>query len=162
MNLFTQFKDTAQAMKQEMNKAQEGLAERHLKRIEATYGKNLNWHSTHFLLSSEEIMDTIPEGQKETIPKEKFLEDFKQLEKDYFALEAYSQENIKEVEESHGFTSAQSRAKEFYAKAKFLKRKVVEDDKKIAREVKRLIQEYDYLVRSFQNTVFPNKQKTSL
>jgi hypothetical protein len=154
MDAFRRFRQAKADMDPELQaiKAELDIAE--LARVEQTSGKKLEWHVRALNLAARQLITTVPEDTQVVFQAGSYLALYPKLDESYNALNAYVAANPAEIEGVFWFSAFQSSAKDFYTKAKFLKRDLAEGKKADARALQDFLDQYNRFVGDSNNLRF--------
>lgn len=130
------------------------LDQQELVQIEQAHGKKLPWYTKSFMISAEKLIKSFPTNARASLSDVNYLSDYPNVEKSYEALAQYSLANPQEGKDTFWYSSFESSAKEFYTKAKFLKRDLAEGKKADVSSMNEVIEAYNRLVRDSNNLKF--------
>ncbi len=130
------------------------LDRKELARLEQEQGRKLAWYSKSYLVNAEKLMRSFPKDGKAPLNNAQYLTDYSDVEKTYEALSQYITANPQEGKDAFWFSSFEGSAKEFYTKAKFLKRDLADGKKPAPNTYNDVIRAYNRLVQDSNNLRF--------
>jgi hypothetical protein len=158
MAAFNRFIELSDAMRLELDGAKAGLTERQLARIEAQAGRNLQWHTTKFMLSVDRVMKGLSSDGRAPLNREAYTGAFDAMEIDYQALTDYAAQKPEESQQTMMFSAFQSESQSYYKNAKFLKRSLASGKTPTPRELSELFRDYNELVNWSNLLKFPDEK----
>jgi hypothetical protein len=117
-------------------------------------GKQLQYLSKKFLVSSELLLAQVPKQVTPAWTGEGFLQQYEMVEADFQGMQDYLSSHADEADKVFWFSAFSMSAKDFYAKAKFLKRDLAAGKKLGPDEINALIEQYNRMVGDGNNLRF--------
>lgn len=154
LSIFGRYLQAQRSLEAEIDHIKVYLDQKELAQIEQTQGKKLAWHSKSFMISAEKLIKSFPKDDQAPFSNVNYLLDYPNVEKAYEALVQYSTANPQEGKDTFWYSSFESSTKDFYTKAKFLKRDLADAKKPDTRSMNDVIASYNRLVRDSNNTKF--------
>ena len=154
MAAFNKFMAAEKIVAGELDGLKAELDVKQLARIEAEQGKKLQWYTQNFMMNTRSLVRSVPKENAVSFDSAAYLAAFNSLQPAYDQLIEYSAAHPDEASGAFWYSAFESSAKNFYTKAKFLKRDVAEGKKPDARALNELIDEYNRVVGDANNLRF--------
>lgn len=154
MAAFNKFSAAEKIMSGELDGLKAQLDIKQLAQIERDQGKKLQWYTQNFMMNTRNLIRAVPKENATSFDSAAYLAAFNNLQPAYDQLIEYSGANAAEASGAFWYSAFESSAKNFYTKAKFLKRDVADGKKPDARALNELIDEYNRLVGDANNLRF--------
>jgi len=154
MSAFNRFVDAEKRLSAEVDAVKADVEVKELARIEAKEGKHLPYYTQSFMINSRRLIRTIPKENVAQFQSDAYLAAFDNLSKDYDALLAYSSANQPETSKAFWYSGFEDSAKNFFTKAKFLKRDLADGKKADAHSLNDVLDSYNRLVGDANNLRF--------
>lgn len=154
MAAFSRFLQAQGQLESSLDSVKSEIDQKELARLEVEQGKKLPWYQKSFMINAEKLMHAFPRDEKVSMSTAAYLVAFPAVDQSYTALMQYVEQNPQEGKDTFMFSSLQSSAKDFFTKAKFLKRDLAEGKKPEPRTYNDVIQSYNRLVGDSNNLRF--------
>lgn len=146
MDAFGRLRTAAAVVDAELKPIKEELDAAELLRVEQSAGKKLEWQTRSLGIAARQLVNTIPEDNAAAFQPSAYLAAYAKLEEAYNSFNTYVTANPTDSEGVFWFSAYQSSAKEFFTKAKFLKRDLAEGKKADGRSLQDLIEQYNRFI----------------
>lgn len=154
MSAFNRFLDAEKRLSTEVDTVKADIELKELARLEQQQGKHLPYYTQSFMIASRRLMRTIPKENITEFQSAAYLAAYDALQKDYDAMGEYAAANQPETSKTFWYSGFESSAKNFFTKAKFLKRDLAEGKKADARSLNEVVESYNRLVGDANNLRF--------
>jgi uncharacterized protein DUF3829 len=154
MDAFNRYRMAASKLQGDLNVEKTQLDKKELDRLEQTQGRKLAWYVRSYLLEARDLMNTVPQEKSMPFNPQSYLTTFDQLQKNYDALSNYVMANSGETQDVFWFSAFDSSSKQFYTKAKFLKRDLAEGKKADGEKLQDLVDQYNSFIGDANNLKF--------
>lgn len=154
MAAFGRYSQAQSALEASIDSIKLGLDQKELAQIEQVKGKKLAWQSKNFMINAETLLRTMPKESIASMSNAAYLSAYQGLDQAYTSLTQYLEQNPQEGKNVFWFSSFESSSKDFFTKAKFVKRDLAEGKKPEIRSLNDLIQSYNRLIGDSNNVRF--------
>lgn len=154
MAAFNKFNAAEKILSTELDGLKAQLDIKQLAKTEREQGKKLQWYTQNFMMNTRNLVRAVPKENAANFNSAAYLAAFNNLQPAYDQLVEYSAANAAEASGAFWYSAFESSAKNFYTKAKFLKRDVAEGKKPDANSLNELIDNYNRLVGDANNVRF--------
>ncbi|HKX12912.1 MAG TPA: DUF3829 domain-containing protein [bacterium] len=154
MAAFNKFIASEKVLASELDGLKSELDIKQLAKIEQEQGKKLQWHTQNFMMNTRNLIRTVPKENAANFDAAAYIAAFNSLQVAYDPLIEYSAAHADEASGAFWYSAFESSAKNFFTKAKFLKRDAAEGKKPDARTLNELLDEYNRLVGDANNLRF--------
>lgn len=154
MDAFARYRAAEAQLQQGVDSIKGDVDRRELARLEREKGRKLAWYARNYQLTVKSLIQTLPKENAGMLNKDAYLATYTQLEKDYDGLNNYLTANPDESKGVFWFSSFESSAKDFFTKAKFIKRDLADGKKPDASALNGLIEQFNRFVSDSNNVKF--------
>ncbi len=150
---FNQFFSAEKIASAELDKVKDQLDEKELTALEQEQGKKLPWQKQYFMMKARTLLRTMPQGSS-PIDVSAYGAAFDALEVAYQQFFEYASTHSQETSETLFYSAFESSLKNFYTKAKFLKRDLTEGKTPDAQMLNDWIEAYNRMVGDANGLTF--------
>ncbi len=150
---FNRFFSAEKIASAELDKVKDQLDEKELVSLEQEQGKKLPWQKQYFMMKARALLRTMPQGSGE-IDASAYGSAFDGVETAYQQFIEYASAHTQETSETFFYSAFESSLKNFYTKAKFLKRDLSEGKKPEAQVLNDWIEAYNRMVGDANSLTF--------
>jgi len=143
---FTRYTQAQSALEASIASIKTDLDQKELARLEQQQGKRLPWQVKNLMIQSEKLIRSFPKDPQSSLSAAAYLVAYPLVEGAYNSWLQYSEANPQEGKDAFWYSSFENSAKDFFTKAKFLKRDLAEGKKPEVRVMNDVIQAYNRMV----------------